>query len=127
MTAAGRRAAKHAELQLGQGPESEDRYRLLVELSPDGHVVHRNGQVVYINTAALAMLGCVEDEVVGRPITEFVAPDSQPAMMARIAKLRTPGQASEPAELQLLRRDGSLVTVETISVPTQWMGEPAFQ
>jgi diguanylate cyclase (GGDEF)-like protein/PAS domain S-box-containing protein len=73
------------------------------------------------------MLDREGDDLVGRAITDFVAPESQPAMMARIASLQTAGMASQPAELLVVRKDGSNFAVESIAVPTQWMGESAFQ
>lgn len=100
---------------------------MLVELSPDGHVVHHRGRTVYANSAALALLRCTEEEVIGALITDFVAPASRAAMLARIDGLTTPGLASEPSEIHLLRPDGSTIAVETVSVPTRWLGEPAFQ
>jgi diguanylate cyclase (GGDEF)-like protein/PAS domain S-box-containing protein len=113
--------------RLSQDAEAEDRYRLLVELSPDGHVVHQQGRVMYVNTAVLRLLGFTSQECVGRPLTDFVAPGSQAGMLARIASLDTPGLASAPAEVELVRSDGSTVTVESVSVPTRWLDEPAFQ
>lgn len=107
--------------------ESEDRYRLLVELSPDGHVVHQQGRTVYANSAALKLVGSTSEDLIGHLIVEFVAPSSRADMLARIDGLNTPGQASEPSEVQLLRGDGSTIAVEAVSVPTRWLGEPAFQ
>jgi diguanylate cyclase (GGDEF)-like protein/PAS domain S-box-containing protein len=112
---------------VGGDAEAEDRYRLLVELSPDGHVIHQRGRVMYVNAAAVRLLNRTVQEVVGRLLTDFVAPSSQAAMMARIASLREPGLASEPSEVDLVRADGTTVTVESVSVPTRWLGEPAFQ
>ncbi len=107
--------------------ESDDRYRILVELSPDGHVVHQNGKVVYANPSTLRLVGCTREQLVGHPITDFVSADSQAAMMARIAELHTPGMSSTPAEAHLLHRDGSDVAVESVSVLTRWQNAPAYQ
>ena len=40
--------------------ESEERYRSLVELSPDAIVVHREGKFVYVNPAAIKLWGASE-------------------------------------------------------------------
>ena len=37
--------------------ESKERYRRLVDLSPDAIIVHSDGRIVYINQAALKLLG----------------------------------------------------------------------
>jgi len=105
-----------------------DRYRLLVELSPDGIVVHHQGRIVYANPAARRFVGARDDgDIIGRMISAFVHPDSQAAMMARISGLSTPGMVSEPAEALLVRPDGGTLAVASTSVRTTWEGAPAFQ
>lgn len=105
-----------------------DRYRLLVDLSPDAIVVHEAGRVVYANPAAVRFVHAASDaEILHRPITDFVHPDSVVAMQRRIAELGEPGAASDPADALLLRFDGGTVDVESVSVRTTWEGRPAFQ
>lgn len=105
-----------------------DRYRLLVDLSPEAIVVHEAGRLVYANPAAVRFVRAGSDaEVLGRPITDFVHPDSQPEMLRRIAQLTVPGAASDPADAVLVRFDGGTTDVESVSVRTTWEGRPAFQ
>jgi diguanylate cyclase (GGDEF)-like protein/PAS domain S-box-containing protein len=105
-----------------------DRYRLLVELSPDGICVHEAGLLSYANPATVRLLGAnTEGEILGHPIDDLVHPESVTDMRSRIGALETPGARSEPAELVLQRLDGTTTTVETVSVRTTWEGRPAFQ
>ena len=105
-----------------------DRYRLLVELSPDAIVVHEAGVLTYTNPAGIRFLGARSaEEIVGRPITDFVHPASVPDMMRRISALSAPGAASDPAEAGIVRFDGGRIDVEVVSVRTTWEGRPAFQ
>ena len=105
-----------------------DRYRLLVELSPEAITVHQDGRVVYVNPAVIRFLRAGSAaEILGRPIVDFVHPDSVPDMLRRIQSLTTPGATSAPAEATLLRFDGGTVDIESISVRTRWEGRPAFQ
>ncbi|TNC29766.1 sensor domain-containing protein [Amycolatopsis alkalitolerans] len=105
-----------------------NRYRLLVELSPDGIVVHQDGDIVYVNPAAVRFVGARSAaEVVGRSIVDFVHADDLSALMARIRSLTEPGASSEPTEAVLRRVDGGTVTIESVSVRTTWEGRPAFQ
>lgn len=67
------------------------------------------------------------EQIIGRPITEFVHPDSIPAMIGRIANLHQVGDASHPSEAMLLRLDGTTLDVEAVSVLTEWRGNPAYQ
>jgi diguanylate cyclase (GGDEF)-like protein/PAS domain S-box-containing protein len=105
-----------------------DRYRLLVELSPDAICVHQSGVVTYVNPTTVRFLGAPSAAaIVGRPITDFVDTTSIPDLERRIGDLTAPGSTSAPAEARLTRFDGSTVTIESVSVRTTWEGRPAFQ
>jgi diguanylate cyclase (GGDEF)-like protein/PAS domain S-box-containing protein len=106
----------------------EQRYRRLVDRSPDAIAVHEGGRVVYVNPAGVRWIGAKSSaELVGHLITEFVDPDSVPAMLARIASLRHDGDTSLPSEAVMLRFDGTTLDVEAVSVLTVWEGRPAYQ
>ena len=103
------------------------RYRRLVDHGPNAICVHEGGRLVYVNAAAVRWMAARSgDQLVGHPITEFVHPDSVPAMLARIAALRTEGDASEPSEAVMLRFDGTTLAVEAVSVLAVWQGNPAY-
>jgi PAS domain S-box-containing protein len=56
--------------------ESEERYRSLVELSPDAILVHSEGKLVYVNTAGAKLLGvALPDELIGKPALDLIHPD----------------------------------------------------
>lgn len=104
------------------------RYRALVEHTPDGICVHEHGVIVYVNHATARLLGArTADDLVGRPLTDFVHPESVPGMLERIGKLTTAGAASQPTEMELVRVDGGTVPVETVSVLTPWHDHYAYQ
>ncbi|MEU7633723.1 diguanylate cyclase [Nocardia sp. NPDC049220] len=105
-----------------------ERYRSLVEHTPDGICVHERGTVVFVNPATVRLLAAESaDEVIGQPLTKFVHPSSIPAMQDRISTLTTAGAASEPTEMMLMRVDGVSVPVETVSVLTAWHDHLAYQ
>ncbi|MDQ1659238.1 MAG: hypothetical protein QOD41_4321 [Cryptosporangiaceae bacterium] len=104
-----------------------ERYRLLVDLSPDAVVVHENGVLVYSNEAGADLLGLQPGELIGAHITDFIHRDSVPKMLERIAQLSQSGQVSAAAEAILMRPDGGTVLTEATSVRTTWEGRPAFQ
>jgi PAS domain S-box-containing protein len=105
-----------------------DRYRLLVDVAPEGIVVHQGGHLVYVNPAVVRFMRAGSAaELLGRPIVDFVHPDSVPAMLRRISALTVPGATSEPAEAVLLRCDGGTLDVESVSVRTTWDGRPAYR
>src|SRR5271163_4234812 len=106
----------------------EQRYRRLLDHSPDAIAVHERGRVVYINPAGVRRIGGQSSaDLVGRVITEFVHPDSVPAMLTRIAALRHEGDTSPRSEAVMLRFDGTTLDVEAVSMLTVWEGRPAYQ
>lgn len=57
--------------------ESEERYRSLVEVSPEAIFVHRNGVIEYMNPMGAKMLGMDSvDDIIGMSVFQFVHPDS---------------------------------------------------
>jgi diguanylate cyclase (GGDEF)-like protein/PAS domain S-box-containing protein len=106
---------------------SEERYRSLVELSPDAIVVAGAGRLFYANPAACALLGAQDaNEIVGRDIREFIHPDSMERSRER-ARIIERGERAELTEQTILRVDGTPVVVEAASGPIIWRGEPAVQ
>jgi diguanylate cyclase (GGDEF)-like protein/PAS domain S-box-containing protein len=104
-----------------------ERYRLLVDLLPSGVVVHQDGAVVYVNQALARLMQMRPQDGLGMSIFDFVHPDSREEMRTRVAGLLAPGVPSEPAEVVLIRADGSTVVVESVSALTTWGGRPALQ
>jgi PAS domain S-box-containing protein len=108
--------------------ESEERYRSLVEGSPEPVAVHSEGRLVYANPAALALLGASSnDQVLGRPVFDFVHPDYHALAAERILKMELVGDPAELVVERLLRVDGSPVDVELAATPITWRGAPAIQ
>ncbi len=105
-----------------------DRYRLLVELSPDAICVHQNGILTYVNPATVRLVRAEsEQQLLGHPIDEFVRDPALRELRHRVSGLTEPGMASEPTEVRLICLDGNTVLVESISVRTTWNDQPAFQ
>lgn len=115
-------ARKQAEESLR---ESEDRYRKLVEISPDAVILHRDGKIIYVNPAAVRLAGARgTEDLVGKDILDVVAPEYRSAVQANIIQDLT-GATSPPMELQILRIDKKPVMVEGRGVATSIDGRPA--
>jgi PAS domain S-box-containing protein len=107
--------------------ESEERYRGLVELSPDAIVVHQNGRVVFVNRAAARLFGSRDPEqLIGRSVLEFVHPDSRPGVLSRLQRLREGYEVPLNEEL-FVRLDGTPVDVDVVASPIVLGGESAVQ
>jgi len=84
---------------------SEARYRRLVELSPDGIVVEREGRVLFANPAFLRLVRATRfEEVLGRRTLDFVHPDSQGVAAEARIRMITTGRPEALIEERFLRR-----------------------
>ena len=96
---------------------SEERYRALVELSPDAVFVDRNDQVAFVNAAALALFGATEPgQLLGRSPFELFDPGYHALMKQRIGLLLE-GQRVPLIEGRILRVDGTSREVEVVASP----------
>ncbi|MEZ4493997.1 MAG: PAS domain S-box protein [Dehalococcoidia bacterium] len=110
----------------GSSEDPEAWYQQLVELSPDGIVLHQDGCVVYANQAALDMAGIPAGvDVVGARIFDVLDADTQQQLMA--AADGDPPDRPGTLRINLKRRDGATVPVEVISAPVIHRGRPATQ
>ena len=110
------------------GSGAGDRYRALIEQSPDTVVVHRDGRIVFINQPGAELVGHTRpEEVIGRPLLDFVHPSYHAAVRGRFALLAADGARTTSAEYRVLRRDGSTVEVEAVSAALEYLGAPAVQ
>jgi PAS domain S-box-containing protein len=93
--------------------ESEERFRRLAEDSIDGVLLVESSEVRFANAALVQMFGYEsDDEIVGRPFTDFVSPDYRELMVQR-GQARNEGRdVPDRYEFKALRRDGSELDAE---------------
>jgi PAS domain S-box-containing protein len=105
--------------------ESEDRYRNLVEISPDAVILHHEGRIVYVNPAAVSLFGAAgPDEIIGKSVFELIQPEYRETVRNNIRK-DLEGEKTPTTELQMLRIDGTPIVVEGRGVKTYFDGKPA--
>lgn len=108
--------------------ESEERYRKLVDLSPDGIALHVKGNLVFINAAGARLIGAPDPaELVGRNIYTIVHADFKEIARSRVARLESEGKPAPWIEQKFVRLDGTVIDVETASVNFTYEGQPAVQ
>ncbi|MBI5578960.1 MAG: PAS domain S-box protein [Deltaproteobacteria bacterium] len=106
--------------------ESEDRYRLLLNVVPDSISVFVDERFVFINPSGLEMLGAKSaDEVLGRPIWDFCHPDYRLLGEQRFRQCLKEGVCQPLAEFEITRLDGKGGTVESAAVPVMYQGRNA--
>src|SRR5687768_11908576 len=85
--------------------ESEERYRQLVELSPDGILIHTNGDIRFANKGLADLLRVQSsDELVGMPVMDIVHPDSRDSVQQRIKVLKEGAHGTPWMEHKLVRK-----------------------
>ncbi len=107
--------------------DSEQRYRTLVEMSPDAIFAHRGGTILFANDAARRLWGLPDEaDPVGRSVLDFVHPDFHHRVRARIQAIESRSVASVPAAEQRYRRaDGSTIEVEASATAIRLPDGPA--
>ena len=106
--------------------ESEERYRVLVELLPDPLVVHRDGRVLFANRAAARVLGASSPEALVGIAFADMADESSKETIAKRVRLLAAGERVEMVEHRFRKLDGSgIVNVEAVSIPIVYDGVPA--
>jgi diguanylate cyclase (GGDEF)-like protein/PAS domain S-box-containing protein len=108
--------------------ESEERYRLLVELSPDGISLHVEGKFVFINPAGARLLGASHpDQIIGMSTLDVVHPDFRETVKSRIQQLGEKVDMAPWIEEKYVRLDGAVIDVEVAGVSFVYEGKPAVQ
>ena len=116
---------KKAQMALG---ESEQRYRQLIELAPDGIYVRVDEQCVFANPAMAAMLGVKHSNaLIGKQVMDFYHPDCYQTVRQRMQKLREVNDPLPPAELRLIRSDGEIMEVEVTAAALIYQGKPRLR
>ncbi len=97
--------------------ESEERYRFLVENSPDVvFSTDADGRFTFLSEAMERMTGYPPEELVGQHFSMVVLPDSMALAADRWEKLAADPSTGQAAELILLGKDGRRTPAEVHSI-----------
>ena len=108
--------------------ETEERYRRLIEFSPNAIFIQCEGQIVFVNPAGVRLFGAREvKELEGKRVLDLIHPDCHAMVLDRMRQLQ--GGASEVPWLEekYLRLDGSVLEAEVTATAFTYEGKPAAQ
>lgn len=106
--------------------ESENRYRRLVEISPDAVVVHCEGKIVFMNSPGARLLGAeLPEHIIGRPILDFTHPDYHGITAERVKWVIEKEMEAPIIEQKFIRLDGKEIFGEIAGIPFDFKGKPA--
>jgi len=109
--------------------KSEAGYRRLVEVFPETlMVIHPDGQLVFCNAAAAKMLGAsAPEQLLKRSFRDFFPPENGHHALELIRQLREQGRVDPFVEEELVRLNGTRVSVELSAMPFVFQDKPAMQ
>ena len=104
-----RREKKRSEEEL---KESEERYRKVVNISPEAIIIHSDGKIVFVNPASLQILGASNfDDLLWKSAIEFVHPDEREFVCKRISEIIKSINSSSWVEERFIKMYGSIIYV----------------
>jgi diguanylate cyclase (GGDEF)-like protein/PAS domain S-box-containing protein len=111
-----------------QKREGEERYRKLVEISPEGIALHLDGTVHFMNPSGARILGARgPEQVIGRSMFDIVHPELHEVVRERMRFLSETGMQTSWVEERFVRFDGSIIDVEVSAASFLWQGKQMTQ
>ncbi|HWQ20332.1 MAG TPA: PAS domain S-box protein [Methanotrichaceae archaeon] len=121
-----RERTSELEAAVKQLTESEERYKCLVELSPEPVMVIVKGELAYANPAAAALFGASRpEEIMGRQALDFISPGHREFARSLAERIKQDGSAG-PEELKMSMASGAAVDVEITGVRVIYQGRAAI-
>jgi two-component system cell cycle sensor histidine kinase/response regulator CckA len=98
-------------------PEHDRRYQQLVELAPDGILIHDGERIVLANSAAVRLAGATQrDQLVGQPIDAFLDPPYLKAVQTLLLESGDLVPRIMPVRDTFRRLDGSEIQVDVTAI-----------
>lgn len=99
--------------------KASDRYKSLVELSPDSIILHKDKRISLANPAAVELLGAEnEAEIIGKEILSFIHPDDKESSAQRHALMEQHNHTPEVEEMRIITLEKKEVDVEVYARPS---------
>ncbi|MEI7662607.1 MAG: PAS domain S-box protein, partial [Bacteroidota bacterium] len=88
--------------------DSNQRYSTLVHKLPDLILIHRNGNILFANDAALSVIGTSPEELVGTNIMDYIADESKEIVMTNMRKRISGTEVVKDYEIQAVTKKGEI-------------------
>ena len=103
-------------------------YRKLVEQSPDAVLVHRQGKILFANTACVSLFGATSsDELLGKQMFDFVHPDDREAVKKRIREHVRDFTNVRQNETRMVGLNGKETCTEVVACSVTYLGQASMQ
>ena len=105
--------------------ESETKYSTVVEAAIDGITIVQDGLIKFANKALENMSDYNHQEIMGKPLIDFIHPDDRGKVIQRITERIEGKPISGALEVRYLSKDGALKYVEAQGNVIQYNAKPA--
>lgn len=108
--------------------ESDERYQRLLDMLPDGVVLHSEGIVLLVNKAAMSIMRVQSpDELIGKQLLSFIHPDYLSLAIERQKQMLSTLEIAPLIEEVIVRLDGTQFYAETMGSVVMYQGKKAIQ
>jgi len=108
--------------------ETEDRYRLLVEKSPEAIIVHCDWIFEYVNPAAVKLFNVASaEDLLGKNFLDFVPPEFHADIMTRACQVQEGIAPHGALDLAYVSGTGEKLYYESVGSMTTYNGKTAAQ
>ncbi|MGE5429577.1 MAG: PAS domain S-box protein [Syntrophomonadaceae bacterium] len=104
--------------------ESQEASEAVISNLPDIVIVHKKGRIVFANNTAVDFSGYSIEELMNRPVIDFVAPEKQ-AFVAEVLNKRAQGTVLPDYETEIVTKSGFRRTTIIRGVDMFYEKEPA--
>ncbi len=107
--------------------ESEAKYRSIVQIIPDGVIIHTDNRIVFANEAAIRIINARNlNHILGKNILDFVHPDFKEIAVKRIEKSLKNEKTTEALEETMITMTGQHIQAIVTSTPFIYSGNPSM-
>lgn len=98
--------------------ESEQRYKKLIDNIPSAIILHRDGEILFVNNTVKVLLGgSTKLTFSGRQITDFIFPEHKASLEEQFRYVRELDEVSGKIEAKLKSTGRNTIFAEVISIP----------
>ncbi|WP_449621871.1 sensor domain-containing protein [Robertmurraya sp. Marseille-Q9965] len=111
---------------VGRLKESENRYRSVVELSPNLIVIYQDEKLVYANPATTRLLGMELSELKGKSAFDFIHPTFLEKAVERSKKSSQHNKETDYIEYKIVKPNGEIALLELAGNEISYNGQSAI-
>jgi diguanylate cyclase (GGDEF)-like protein/PAS domain S-box-containing protein len=107
--------------------ESEQRYRNVVEISPELIFIHQDNKIKYANPEAIKIMGLGKDtDFINKSIHDFLHPSYIEKAKSRGKDVYNDQRGDQFVEYKVFKQDGEIAILELLGTKISYNGKPAI-